>query len=250
MENTIIGARRGAAPRAPAFSGFPPEALPFFRSLERNNRREWFQPRKQIFDEKVRGPMAELVEALNAAMMEFAPAYVREPAAAIYRIYRDTRFSPDKTPYKTHVAAIFPRHGFAKHACAGFYFSVSHKEIEVAGGVYMPAAGELRAIRLHMLEHHEQFRALAGDRRLRALMGELQGEQLTRPPKGFPKDHPAEDLVRYKQWLWFVTLEPQLVTTGKLFTELVKRFRVLAPLMEFLNAPLNGAKKKPPVLWE
>ncbi|HVX67185.1 MAG TPA: DUF2461 domain-containing protein [Bryobacteraceae bacterium] len=250
MENTIIGARRGAARRAPEFAGFPPEALPFFRSLERNNRREWFQPRKHIFDEKVRAPMVELVDAINRAMLDFAPGYVRDPSAAIYRIYRDTRFSPDKTPYKTHVAAIFPRRGLEKHSSAGFYFSVSHKEIEVAGGVYMPAADELRAIRLHLLEHHEEFRALAGVRRLRTLMGEMQGQQLTRPPKGFPKDHPAEDLVRYKQWLWFVTLDPQLAGSGKLFIELVNRFRVLTPLMDFLNAPLNGAKKKPPVLWE
>jgi uncharacterized protein (TIGR02453 family) len=242
MEKTIIGAPL----RAPAFAGFPPEGLAFLRSLERNNRREWFQPRKPIFDEKLRGPMIELVRALNAELMKFAPAYVNEPENAIYRLYRDTRFSPDKTPYKTHVAAIFPRRNLVKHACAGLYFSVSHKEIEVAGGVYMPTAGELRAIRLHLLDRHEEFRKLAKARPLGALMGELQGQQLSRPPKGFPKEHPAADLVRHKQWLWFVTLETPLAATPKLLPELSKRFRALAPLMEFLNAPLVSEKQKPP----
>ncbi len=239
MSNTIIGVRRKAA-----FAGFPPEAISFFRGLERNNRREWFQQRKQIFDEKVRGPMVELVRALNAEMIEYAPAYVREPEDAIYRIYRDTRFSPDKTPYKTHIAATFPRRGLAKHACAGLYFSVSAKEIEVAGGVYMPTPEELRAIRLHLLETHQEFRELLRDRQLRSLMGELQGDRLSRPPKGFPKEHAAEDLVRYKQWLLFVSLDPSLATTAKLLPELSKRFRAMQPFVELLNAPLAGAKRK------
>jgi uncharacterized protein (TIGR02453 family) len=214
--------------------------MAFFRSLKRNNRREWFQPRKHIYDAQVRAPMIDLVNALGAEMMKFAPAYVREPQTAIYRIYRDTRFSPDKTPYKTHIAAVFPRRGLEKHACAGLYFSVSPEEIEVAGGVYMPAAGELRAIRLHLLDNHEEFRSLVADRSLRRLMGELQGDRLSRVPKGFPAEHPAADLVRYKQWLLFLTLDPALATSPKLLPELAKRFRAMMPFIEFLNTPLAG----------
>ena len=101
------------------FAGFPAEGMQFFRSLARNNRREWFQPRKQIYDDQLKAPMMELVTALNAEMMRFAPNYVAEPAKAIYRLYRDTRFSKDKTPYKTHIAAIFPRRGLVKHEGAG-----------------------------------------------------------------------------------------------------------------------------------
>jgi uncharacterized protein (TIGR02453 family) len=217
--------------------------MKFLRSLKRNNRREWFQPRKPVYEELVRRPMIELVEAVNAALAEFAPAYINEPEAAIYRFYRDTRFSPDKTPYKTHTAAIFPRRGMRKHTGAGLYFSVSPEEIEVAGGVYMPAADELRAIRMHLLEHASEFRRLLRKRRLRALMGELEGDQLSRVPKGFPAEHPASDLVRYKQWLLYVVLDPPLATTPKLLPEIVSRFRVLAPLMEFLNAPLAPARR-------
>jgi uncharacterized protein (TIGR02453 family) len=242
IEATIIGARV----LKPAFDGFPPEALRFFRSLKRNNRREWFQPRKHIYEEQVRKPMFELVEAVNAALAEFAPMYINEPAAAVYRLYRDTRFSPDKTPYKTHIGAIFPRRGLAKHACAGFYFAVSAEQVEIAGGVYMPSADELRAIRTHLAEHHEEFRKLVKDAALRKLMGELQGDQLARVPKGFCSEHPAADLVRYKQWLLYITREPELAATRKLYPEILKRLRAMTPLMEFLNAPLIPARRGRP----
>ncbi len=81
-----------------AFRGFPEEGMKFLRSLKRNNRREWFQPRKHIYDEQVKAPMVELVRAVTAGMMRFAPDYIGEPEAAIYRLYRDTRFRADKTP--------------------------------------------------------------------------------------------------------------------------------------------------------
>ncbi len=220
------------------FGGFPPEAITFFRGLARNNRREWFQPRKPVFDEKVKAPMVEMVAALNAEMMGFAPAYVTDPAKAIYRIYRDTRFSSDKTPYKDHIAATFSRRGLARHGSAGFYFSVSHHEIEVAGGVYMPGPDELRAIRLHLAGHHDEFRRMVASKGLRTAMGELQGSQLVRPPKGVLADGPAADLLRYKQLLFYVVLDASIATTPNLLDEIVRRFRLMAPFVEFLNAPL------------
>src|SRR5712691_4610595 len=84
------------------FFGFPREGLDFLRRLKRNNRRPWFQKHKTIYDEKVKQPMVELVQALNHELMNMAPEMVTEPRRAIYRIYRDIRFSPDKSPYKTH----------------------------------------------------------------------------------------------------------------------------------------------------
>ncbi len=228
-----------------AFSGFPEEALAFFHSLERNNRREWFQPRKQIYDQFVRKPMVELVGIVNRELARYAPDYINEPDKAIYRLYRDTRFSSDKTPYKTHVAAIFPRRGLVKHCCASLYFSVSHKETEIAGGVYMPQPEQLLAIRRHLAEHHERFRALECTRGLRALLGRMQGDQLARVPKGFCSGHPAADLIRRKQWLWFVSLDPSLATTPTLFGEVMSRFRVLVPALEFLNEPLLAERRKP-----
>ena len=223
------------------FAGFPPEALTFLRSLKRNNKREWFQPRKHVYDEKVRGPMMELVETLNAGLHGFAPHHVNDPAKAIYRIYRDTRFSNDKTPYKTHIAAIFPRRGHQKHASAGYYVGVSPEGVEVAGGIYMPGPQELIALRTWLAEHHAHFREAA--ERPRKLMGALYGDSLQRVPKGFPADHPAADLLKMKQWLYYKVLDADLATSPKLAGEIVKRFKRIAPVLEMLNHPLKPAKK-------
>lgn len=222
----------------PGFSGFPEEGLNFLRALAKNNRREWFQPRKQIYDGRVKAPMIDLVNALNAAMMEFAPLHVADPGKAIYRIYRDTRFSKDKTPYKTHIAAVFPHRRLPKSAGAGYYFSVSPTEIEIGGGIYMPAPDELLAIRTHLAARHEEFLVTIAAREVKRLFGELRGEQLSRVPKGFAAAHPAADLLRRKQLLLLVTLDPALAASPKLLPELVKRFRAMAPFIEFLNAPL------------
>jgi uncharacterized protein (TIGR02453 family) len=226
------------------FDGFPREAMTFFRGLARNNNREWFLTHKGVYEESVKRPMTELVEALNAAMMEFAPAYATDPAKAIYRIYRDVRFSADKTPYKTHIAASFLRRGMPRHAAAGHYFGVSAKEVEVGGGIYLPPPETLAAMRRHLAANHEEFRRLAGAKRLRMLVGEIQGDRLARAPKGWAAGHPAEDLLRLKQCYVFVTLDPAIATTRKLFTELVKRFRAMTPLIDFLNAPLVAANRR------
>jgi uncharacterized protein (TIGR02453 family) len=218
------------------FPGFPSEAVAFYRSLARHNTREWFQPRKAVYDEKVKAPMIELVTALNGAMMDFAPDYVTDAPKAIYRIYRDTRFSPDKTPYKTQIAASFARRGTQKHGAAGYYFAISHKGVDVGGGVYMPAPETLLAVRTHIAEHQAEFRKLTASNAIQRLFGAMQGEQLSRVPKGFRADHPAADLLRFKQFLLFTTLDAAIVTTPKLFAELERRFRAMSPFLEFLNA--------------
>jgi uncharacterized protein (TIGR02453 family) len=219
------------------FPGFSPEALTFLRSLKRNNRREWFQPRKEIFESKLKAPMIQLVEAINAELLRFAPDHITDPKKAVYRIYRDTRFSPDKTPYKTHVAAIFPHHGLEKQSSAGFYFHLTAKSVGIAAGSYMPGPDELRAVRAWLAENHKKFRAAA--RRPQKLLGKLEGSSVTRMPKGFIADHPAEDLIRMKQWLYWVELDAKLATSPQLLPELVKRFRAAAPVIAMLNAPLR-----------
>jgi uncharacterized protein (TIGR02453 family) len=232
-----------------AFAGFPEEGIDFFRRLARNNRREWFLPRKAIFEERVKQPMIELVEALDAALARFAPEHVTDPERAIYRFYRDTRFSPDKSPYKDRIAASFPRRGLTRHDCASYYFSISHKEVAIGGGVYMPTPETLAAIRLHIAEGHEEFRRIVAARALRSLFGEMRGETLARVPKGFPCDHPAGDWLRLKQFLFYVELPPEVALTSALYDEIVKRFRAMARFTDFLNEGLGGrGKRRDPLL--
>ena len=99
---------------------FPRAGLEFLRALKRNNRRPWFQKHREEYERFVRAPMVELVWALRKEFARIAPEMVADPAVSLYRIYRDTRFSADKSPYKTHTAAVFPRRGLGKHSGAGF----------------------------------------------------------------------------------------------------------------------------------
>jgi uncharacterized protein (TIGR02453 family) len=226
------------------FPGFPSEGIEFFGKLMRNNRREWFQPRKEIFETQLKQPMRELVEALNGALKSFAPEYVTDPEKAVYRIYRDTRFSSDKTPYKDHVAASFYRRGTCGHGSGGFYVAVSHKEVAVGGGVYMPDTAMLAAIRARIAGRHEELRKILRAKAVRDLVGEMQGDQLTRVPKGFAADHPAADLLRFKRFILYTTMAPELATSPDLYGEVVKRFRAMTPFLNFLGAAAVPEKKQ------
>jgi uncharacterized protein (TIGR02453 family) len=227
------------------FPGFPPEGIEFFAKLMRNNRREWFQPRKEIFESKLKQPMRELVEVLNRDLKKFAPEYVTDPDKAIYRIYRDTRFSKDKTPYKDHVAASFSGRGNGL-GVGGFYCAVSDKEVAVGGGVYMPEPEMLAAIRNRISEHHEELRRILRAKAVRTLLGELHGEQLTRVPKGFLPDHPAADLLRYKRFILYVELPKELATSPQLYAEIRSRFRAMAPFLKFLAAARSAQERSRP----
>ena len=232
------------AAMTPKFPGFSPEAVKFLRNLAKNNKREWFQPRKQQYDEIIKLPMVQLVECLNTEFAEFAPNYITVPQKAVFRIYRDTRFSANKAPYKTHISAIFPLQNTPKNYGSAFYFHFNAKELLVFGGVWSPEREELLAIRNLLQESYDEFRGLLRDRRLRSAVGELKGEELTRMPAGFPIDHPAEGLIRKKQWYLETTADVGLITTPKLLPELVRYFQIMAPVVEFLNRPFVQTAKK------
>ncbi len=225
-----------------AFAGFPHEMVRFFRSLKRNNRREWFQPRKHLFDRHVKAPMLELVDAINAELAKFAPEYVTEPKSAIFRIYRDTRFSADKTPYKTHVAASFSRRGGERLGTGGFYFSVSHDAIEVAAGLWHPDRDVMLLVRNHIAETHRELSRILSNKKSRKLAGELKGDALSRSPKGFYPSHPAAEFIKMKDWVLDVALDAGLATTPQLQGAIVERFRAMAPALGYLNRPLVARK--------
>jgi uncharacterized protein (TIGR02453 family) len=227
------------------FSGFSPDAIAFLRALKRNNRRDWFQPRKDKYEKLIKEPMLELVGCLNEELARFAPEYITPPPKALYRIYRDTRFSKDKTPYKTHVSAIFPRHTAIKREGSVFYFHFTEKELLVFGGVWAPERDELLAYRTLLQEHYQEFQLLLQDKKLKRLLGGLKGEQLTRMPKGFPVDHPAEKLLRQRQWYLESTFENKLLTTPRVVAEIARRFELMAPFVEFLNRPFAERTQKP-----
>ena len=183
--------------------------------------------------------MTELVTALHENMEKFAPEYIQDPGKTVARIYRDTRFSKDKTPYKTYVSAVVRRRGLSKDGSAQFYFHIDAKEVVIAAGCYGPSPDELRAVRLFLAERHEEFARLARGAKLKAAVGELQGARLTRAPKGFPDI----DLLRHKQFYFSRHVPSAIATTPDLFSHLLNALRAAIPVMDFLNTPLLGLTK-------
>ena len=232
-------------------SPFTRKTLSFLRSLKRNNNRDWFRRRKPNYEEHVRGPMIELLQRLSADFPSFAPELIADPRVSLYRIYRDTRFSSDKRPLKTHVAAHFPARGFSRNEGAGLYLEVAPDGVWIGGGIYMPSSQDLRAIRSHVAVHHRQLRRMVTAPSFRTAVGDLDGERLSRVPSGYAKDHPAAEYLRFRQFLAGREFAAEFALAPRFYPEVLTVFRAVAPLIRFLNAPLAAERSAvtPESIW-
>ena len=217
-----------------SFAGFSPRAITFLRLLKKNNSREWFTPRKEEFESLLRQPMLELTGIIADGMRSFAVDYLMEPKRAVHRIYRDVRFSKDKSPYKTNISAMFWRKGLPKNLSAGFYYSLAGDLFEMAGGLYMPGPEELAAVRRAIAEDAAGFKKQIEDRPCVKLMGPCLGESLTRDPNGY-EGHPAAALLRRKQFYYFIEQKSSIAMQPGLEKRIIRSFKAMAPVIEFLN---------------
>lgn len=218
-----------------SFPGFSKEGIEWLKALPENNNREWFEENKPIYESHLKAPMLALVTSLNDALVERMPEYYLDhPAKAIFRIYRDTRFSKNKTPYKTHLGAVYPRRGMSDKA-SGLYFQIAASGVGIAGGAYMPSSESLLAIRARIAADFESLEATLQNKKLKNRMGVLQGHTLSRPPKGFSADHPAIDLLKRKQFYFWKELPPELLSSKKLESEILSHFLAMRPAMLFLD---------------
>jgi uncharacterized protein (TIGR02453 family) len=221
-------------------SPFTIKTLRFLRALKRNNDREWFRARKAQYETDVRRPMIELLERLAVDFRSFAPEFIAEPKVSLYRIYRDTRFSPDKTPLKTHVAAHFPVRGLPKGEGGGLYLEVTPGWVWIGGGLYMPSTPQLHAIRSEIAATHPRLHRLVTSAAFRKTVGTLEGQRLTRVPRGYASDHPAAHYLQFKQFLAGREFEASFATSTAFYRELLATFRAVVPLVRFLNGPLQA----------
>ena len=222
-------------------SPFTKKTLAFLRALKRNNDREWFRARKEEYEQHVRGPMIEVLARLASDLPAFAPDLVADPRVSMFRIYRDTRFSADKSPLKTSVGAHLPSRKFPKGAGAGLYFEIAPRWVWIGGGSYMPSSEELRAIRSSVGERHRTFRRIVTAPAFKKAVGHLDGAQLTRVPRGYVADHPAADYLRHKQFIAGREYPAEFALDPRFYPELLDIFRGISPLVAFLNrAMLEG----------
>jgi uncharacterized protein (TIGR02453 family) len=237
----------GGATTATRFDGFGPEAIRFFRGLERNNRREWFERHRPVYEREVRDPMRALVEEMDVRLARLAPELVGDPKRSIFRIYRDVRFSADKSPYKTNAACQFYHcdagRGAGQDAVgagAGLYFQIARGECFVAGGMWMPARPALDRIREAVADAPDEFetllRAPAFRRRFRRLDQEAQ---LKRMPRGYAETHPAAGWLRYRSFTATRMMPQHEVESRRLPAILARDFAALIPLVRWLNSAIG-----------
>ena len=218
---------------------FTPKSISFLRALKRNNDREWFRERKDQYDTHLKAPMTAVIEQLAKDFQAFAPELVATPKC-IYRIYRDTRFSDDKTPLKTNIAASFPWRGLPRHQGAGLYFEVAAGWVWAGGGMYAPETSQLAAVREHIAANHKRLQAIVESPAFKKTVGALAGEKLQRVPRGFDKDHPAAEFLRHKQFLAAHEFPAAFAYDAGFYKGLLGVFRQVAPLIRFLNEPLSA----------
>jgi len=224
---------------------FTAESLNFLADLAENNNRDWFEPRKEDYKKLVRGPMLDLVTELNRGLAGFAPAFCTDPAKAVFRIYRDVRFSKDKRPYKTNVAALFWDARNGKHGGPGYYVSIWPEQIMVAGGIYAPAPPDALMVRQHIANHHERLREVLAAKALTRQFGAMESESLQRAPKGFAPDHPAVDLLKQKHWIMAWTEAGDACLKPKYAASVLSGFETLEPFVRFLSEPFAARAGKP-----
>lgn len=227
---------------------FPRKTVSFLRSLKRNNNREWFRAHKDDYERHVRGPMIDVVTRLAVDMRSFAPELIADPKISLFRPYRDTRFSSDKSPIKTAVGARFPSRQFARGEGAGLYFEVAPGWVWIGGGMYMPSTTDLQAIREEITSSHPRLHRLVTSLSFKRACGEMIGDRLTRVPRGYAKDHPAAHYLQFKQFLGASEYEASFATSPGFYRELVRVFKAVTPLVKFLNQALLERLTQAPIL--
>ena len=223
---------------------FTPKTLSFLRSLKRNNDREWFRARKDQYEEHVHAPMVAVVERLAADFKSFAPELIASAKQSLFRIYRDTRFSSDKKPLKTHAAAVFRTRGFENKEGAGLYFEIAPGWVWIGGGMWRPQPPELVKLREHIADTWPDIRTLTRAKAFTSRFGRLQGETMTRVPRGYPADHPAAEYLRFRQFYGGAEFPASLAYSRTFYPTLVATFKGLMPLVRFLNEPLTEGRRR------
>jgi uncharacterized protein (TIGR02453 family) len=214
------------------FSGFRPEAIQFLADLADNNERSWFQPRKGDYERLLKTPLEELCVVLDQRFRERGIPLSADPARSPFRIYRDVRFSKDKSPYKTNVGASFPYIG--GHADAGGYFHLSPGEIYAGGGMWHPERERLTAWRA-LVDSGVGLEAL-DDPAFVATFGSVGGDALSRVPAGFAKDHPRADLLKLKDVTFGRHLSDDEATSADLPDILADTYASAVPVFRLLGS--------------
>ena len=215
------------------------ETIEFLKKLAKNNNREWFQANKKAFD-AAQDNMTAFAGYLIGEIGKFDDAVASiDPKSCVFRIYRDVRFSKDKSPYKVNLGAYISPGG-RKSMQPGYYFHVQPGSSFIAGGKHMPDSGECLKIRTTISTNTAEFLKIVDKKSFRDAFGQLHGDSLKSAPKGFDADHKAVEYLKLKEFMsWTEFKSDKLLTTPDFPKQLVKLTKEMYPLVAFLRKALR-----------
>lgn len=220
------------------FQGFPPALFEFLTELRSNNNREWFNENKERYLEDVAQPVTDFIESIANALEKISPHYVadaRRHGGSMFRIYRDTRFSKIKLPYKTHVGCQF-RHRAGKDAHApGFYLHLAPEEVFFGGGIWKPDGSTLSAIRNKIVDDSASWKRITKNKRFLEHFGEIKGDTLKRPPRGFEATHPLIEDLKKKSFFILHDSNDEHACSASFRKDVLDSYRSASPFMKFLT---------------
>lgn len=212
----------------------------FLADLKRNNDRTWFNDNKDRY-EAARADFESFIGALLPRIEAFDPNVAGlNPKKCVFRIYRDTRFSKDKTPYKTNFGAHMLMGGSKNvRQRAGYYIQVELGNCFLAGGAHQPPSAWINAIRRRIDADAAPLKKILKSKSFRTAFGDIEGESLKTAPKGYPKDHPKIDLLRYKSFLAVHHMPDEMVFAKDLLKHAAKTYKTMKPFGDFLNGAMD-----------
>ena len=220
-----------------SFKGLPKDYFDFFNELKDNNNREWFTENKPRFKASVQEPLSAMVEAIAPHLKKVSKHFVADPrlnGGSVFRIYKDVRFSKDKTPYKTH-GAIQLRHALGKDAHApGFYIHLATDEIFYGGGIWHPPSPHLLKIRETIRDKGPAWKKATTSAVFEKRFGELRGDGLTRPPRGFDGEHPLINDIKRKSFFAMAETKPATAKKAAFIDDVAAAMKDAKPMMKFL----------------
>ena len=226
-----------------AFTGFPKDFFTFFAELSINNEREWFNSNKARYYESVVNPVSEFIVCMAPRLRTISAHYVADPrphGGSMFRIYRDTRFAKDKTPYKTHTGIQF-RHEAGKDAHApGFYVHLDREGLFFGGGIWLPPGPPLARIRDAIVDNARSWSRIVQAPAVRQAGG-LKGDSLKRPPRGFDADHPHIEDLKRKSFYVMTEAPPEAALEPTFVDQVDQAFQRAAPLNRFICDALGLA---------
>ena len=221
---------------------FDQKFFKFFKSLSKNNNREWFKEHKSEYLESVVEPMTQFIEDMAPRLNRISKHFVADPkpnGGSMFRIYRDVRFSKDKSPYKLHAACQF-RHELGKDAhTPGFYVHMSDEELVFGGGIWAPPNSELIKIRDTIVDNPHAWHKIKTDPDILKFSGGVSGDGLKRPPKGYDPEHQHIEDLKRKSFFVMRHENPQLICEKHFIDEVEKTFKAARPLMDYLSYALE-----------